>query len=359
MRLLGVALCLIVMASPAFAQEAAKPVSKPEKTAVIKSAAKPSREARKEFEGAYVGDLVDYKTKYEDTLVKLARDYDVGFVELRAANPDVDPWLPGANVRMVIPTRHLVPDAPRRGVVINLPEMRLYFYDDKGSPPATYPIGIGREGLKTPVGRTTVRGKNEYPTWRPTARMRAEDPTLPVSVPPGPDNPLGTHVLYLNWPEYGIHGTNKPYGIGRRSSSGCIRMYPEDILKLFPVVDEGEMVTVVDQSVKAAWIDDKLYIEAHPTMDQAGKIENQGGFPAYDMSENDMKQIIKAAGDHATALNWIEIRKVIRERRGYPIAVATRPSVAEQKQDEKKSRGEKSDAPQPVLDSEASETSPS
>lgn len=280
------------------------------------------------YDGTHVGVLQTYETKYEDTLVKLARDNNLGFVELRAANPHVDPWLPGEGVEMTLPTMHLLPDAPRKGIVINLPEMRLYYYTRPDLPPDSYPIGIGREGLQTPLGQTKVVSKIEGPTWRPTPRMRAEDPTLPEIVPPGPDNPLGTHALYLGWPEYRIHGTNKPYGIGRRSSSGCIRMYPEGIVDLYPKVGKGEQVTVVDQPVKAAWIGGEFFIEAHPTVAQANKMELEGGFPAYELSNEDMGLIMRAAGADAQLLDWKAIRQIVRERRGYPVAVARRDVAA-------------------------------
>lgn len=281
----------------------------------------------KEFTGPAAGELKTHTTSYEDTMVQIARDYDIGFVELRAANPDVDPWMPGANVDLIIPSMYILPDAPRRGVVINLPEMRLYYYGREEMPPESFPLGVGREGLSTPIGSTTVVSKIEGPVWRPTKRMREEDPTLPEMVPPGPDNPLGTHALYLGWPEYRIHGTNKPYGIGRRSSSGCIRMYPEDIVRLYPQVPVGTPVTVVDQPVKAAWIGNEFYIEAHPSIGQANAIEENGGLPAYEFTENDMKEILRAAGKDADRLDWDKIRDVIRARNGYPVVVATRPEA--------------------------------
>ncbi len=294
------------------------------------------------FDGIAIGQTVQYKAKYEDTMVALARANDVGYVELLAANPGVDPWLPGRDTDMVIPKMHILPlDAPHEGIVINLPEMRLFFYPRNGGKPYSFPIGIGREGLQTPVGQTYVRQKAKDFDWRPTPRMRAEDPTLPEVVGPGDDNPMGKYVLYLGWAEYGIHGTNKPYGIGRRSSSGCIRLYPEDIELLWPQVPTGTKVTVVNEPIKAAWIGNKLYVEAHPTMAQADRMEmgNPGDPPTYEMSEQDMKFILRAAGPLAGRIDWVKVRQIVKERRGYPIAVATRPeaaTVAKQPVDESK-----------------------
>ena len=162
----------------------------------------------------------------------------------------------------MLPTVHLLPDAAPEGIIINLADMRLYYFAEPGGPMQSFPIGIGREGLLTPLGSTKVVRKNKDPTWRPTPRMRAENPELPEAVPAGPDNPLGNRAMYLGWPQYLIHGTNKPLGIGRRTSSGCVRMYPEDVEYLFDRIAVGTKVTVVDQPIKLSWIDDALYIEA-------------------------------------------------------------------------------------------------
>lgn len=277
----------------------------------------------------YVGAMSHYKTSYEDTLVKIARAHDLGFNELRSANPTIDPWLPGDGGDLVLPGRHLLPDAPRDGIVINLPEMRLYYFYQPDQPPITHPLGVGREGLSTPSGETQVIRKTEGPSWRPTARMREEDPSLPAVVPAGPENPLGTHALYLGWPEYALHGTNKPYGIGRRVSSGCIRLYPEDIATFYDKVPVGTKVRVVNQPIKLAWIKDELYLEAHPSLDQADKIEQEGGLPSYELAEDDLKAIGKAAGEDYALLDWDAIRQAIYERSGIPVVVAVRPRVAE------------------------------
>lgn len=300
-----------------------RPPPKPAKAARSAGVAKPDKIY---YDGTHVGSMQTYVAKYEDTLIDIARKYDIGFVELRAANPDVDPWIPGEKTKLTIPSMHILPDGPRQGLVINLPEMRIYAYVKQGQPPMSAPLGVGRDGLTTPVGTTSIVNKREKPLWRPTARMRKEDPTLPEVVPAGPENPLGDYILYLGWPEYGIHGTNKPYGVGRRVSSGCIRMYPEDISRLYPTVPVGTPVTVVDQPVKVAWIDNKLFIEAHASLAQANKIENEGGLPHYEMTDDDMSAIVRAAGNYAHLVDWGTVRRVIRERPGYPVAVAHKPA---------------------------------
>lgn len=292
------------------------------KDAGQKAEAKPTPEKQKKtYARDYIGSIQTYSTKYEDTMIQMARTYDVGFVELRAANPFLDPWMPGAGKKILIPSMHILPRADRQGVVINLAEMRMYLFDKKGNAPQTFPLGIGREGLSTPSGTTTIVRKKEGPTWRPTARMRKEHPELPVEVPPGADNPMGSHAIYLGWPEYAIHGTDKPYSIGRRASSGCLRMYPEDITRVFSMLPVGTSVTVVNQPVKLGWVGKKLYLEAHPTTDQADKMEIDGGLPGYVFTEEDMGLIVAAAGEYARDLNWPLIRQVIRERRGYPVEI--------------------------------------
>lgn len=275
------------------------------------------------FNENYIGQMGTYHAEYEDTLVHIGRRHGLGFVEMRAANPHVDPWIPGSGAKITIPNMHLLPDsAGRSGVVINLAEMRIYYYKTKGAPPITFPIGIGRDGLETPVGVTSVVRKMAGPTWHPTDRMRQEDPKLPAVVGPGPDNPMGTHAMYLGFPLLAIHGTNKPYGIGRRVSSGCIRMFPEDIIKMYEMTPAGTKVTVVDQPIKAAWIGDKLYLEVHPTQQQATQMERDGAVPDYELSERDLSYILSVAGPQVQKLDWTSIRKVVKERRGYPVVIA-------------------------------------
>ena len=277
------------------------------------------------YEKDYVGDMVEYRAVYEDTFVHLARDNGLGYVEMRAANPYIDPWVPGDGKKLILPKRHLLPIADKEGIVINLPEMRLYAFVNGDDAPETFPIGVGREGLDTPLGKTKIIRKTKGPTWRPTKRMREEDPTLPESVPPGAENPLGTHALYLGWPQYAVHGTNRPFGIGRRISSGCIRLYPKDIIKLFDIIPIGTPVQVVDQPVKVAWIKNKLYIEAHPDMEQSVQMEEMGRISSPKLSDKDMQIIIKVAGEYKERIRWPAVRTAIKERKGYPVAIARRP----------------------------------
>lgn len=270
-----------------------------------------------------IRETVSYQTSYDDTLLDLARQFKLGYVEMVAANPGTDPWVPGEGTEVILPTIHLMPDlggAEPDGIVINLADMRLYFFEKPGAAPRSFPIGIGRAGLRTPTGVTKVVRKRENPSWRPTVRMRREDPELPEVVPAGPDNPLGTRAMYLGWPEYLIHGTNKPWGVGRRVSSGCVRLYPEDVETLFEMVKVGTKVTVVDQPIKLGWIGGDLYLEAHPTQEQSDQLEALGRFERR-LDSSVVDQVLAIAGDERARLDWSGIRQAMIERRGYPLRV--------------------------------------
>ncbi|TVQ47227.1 MAG: peptigoglycan-binding protein LysM [Gammaproteobacteria bacterium] len=223
-----------------------------------------------------VGELQVLQTRDEDTFVDIARAYNLGFEELVAANPDVDPWLPGEGTAVVLPTRFILPPVPREGIVINNAQMRLFYFEPPGEDGTqvvyTHPIGIGRLGRATPTGQSTVIDKATDPTWYPPLSVRREhaeqgDP-LPAIVPPGPDNPLGRHVFRLGLPSYLIHGTNQPPGVGMRVSAGCVRMFPEDIEALYPRIALGTPVRLINEPVLAAWHGRQLYVDAHAPLEE-------------------------------------------------------------------------------------------
>ncbi|MDH3476531.1 MAG: L,D-transpeptidase family protein [Rhodospirillales bacterium] len=270
--------------------------------------------------GDLIGELKVYQADKDDIFPEIARRFDLGYVELVAANPGIDPWVPGDKTRLLLPSAHLLPDAPRAGIVINLAEQRLYYFPPSGATVASFPLGIGRLGWETPLGETRIVRKRENPTWIPPASIRAERPNLPAVVPPGPWNPLGEHALNLGWESFVIHGTNKPDGIGRRVSHGCIRLYPEDIAWLFGQVEVNTRVTVVDQSVKTGWSRGELYLEAHPSQSQSDELEASGRFTPAAVPELQW-HVIRAAGEHAARLDWSVINKVARERLGIPVRV--------------------------------------
>lgn len=272
---------------------------------------------------AWADDLIGmrtiYETRTEDTLPDIARRFDLGYVEIRTANPNIDPWLPGAGKWLHLPTQHIVPLVPRRGIVINLPELRLYYFLSENQI-LTFPLGIGKESYETPLGSTVVKRKRIHPTWTPTASEHAENPNLPAVVPPGPDNPMGELALYLGWPGYAIHGTNKPYSIGRRDSHGCIRLYPQDIDALFSAVPVGTPVTVVNQPVKAGWSNGELYMEVHPYESDADAIETEGR-AATPLTIDADEIVSTAAGDAATRVDWDRVERAKRERTGMPVRI--------------------------------------
>ncbi len=221
-----------------------------------------------------IGVVTTALAQHEDTLLDVGRRFGVGYEEIIAANPGVDPWLPGEGTEILIPARFVLPDAPREGIVVNLPEHRLYYYPPvkPGERPIvrTYPISTGKMDWKTPLGVTRIVSKQEKPNWYPPASVLAEheangDP-LPKVVPPGPDNPLGEHAMRLGLPSgaYLIHGTNRPAGVGMQVTHGCIRMFPEDIAELYGMVPVNTKVNLVDQPTKLGWHRGTLYIERQP-----------------------------------------------------------------------------------------------
>ncbi len=222
----------------------------------------------------------------EETLLDIARRYEIGQLEILLANPDVDRWLPGDGAKVILPNRYVIPNVDRKGLVLNLPEMRIYYFPKvkKGEKPTviTHPVSIGRMDWETPLGKTTIVGKRKNPTWTPPQSLKDEaiaagDPPLPNVVPAGPDNPLGLHAMRLGTANgsYLIHGTNKPYGVGMRVSHGCVRMYPEDIESLFDKVSVGTQVQLINQPIKLGWLVDSLFIELHPPLEEdAEEYEN-------------------------------------------------------------------------------------
>jgi len=267
-----------------------------------------------------VGRLRYYTAKTEDTLLDLARENKLGYVEMVAANPGVDPWLPGAGTEINLPTAHLLPKGPRRGLLLNLVDQRLYYFPPGGKPIETYPIGTGQEAWGTPHGTTEIARKMENPTWYVPKSIQKDDPTLPAVIGPGPDNPLGRHALYLGWKAYLIHGTNNPWGVGRRVSHGCVRMYPEDIESLFPRLPVGTPVTVVSQEAKIGWYRGDLLLEVHPNLKQNAELEETGKLTPASVPELAYR-VSLAAGDQVGRINWPMVKKAVAERRGIPVPI--------------------------------------
>jgi len=217
-------------------------------------------------ESTVIGSIKTYKVKEGESLIEIARDFDLGYYEIVDANPGLDPFVPGTGVSVKIPKSWVIPEViSYDGIVINLSEMRLYyFFKQKESLLVrTFPIGIGDEGTDTPTGKFRVIEKLVKPSWHVPESIKKEKPELPKVVLPGPDNPLGSHALRLSLSSILIHGTNKPWGVGRRVSHGCIRLYPEDIPKLFQLVPKGAKVTITRQPIKVGIRNSKVYAEVH------------------------------------------------------------------------------------------------
>lgn len=260
-----------------------------------------------------VGKIQYIEAKTQDTLLDIARKYDLGFNEITAANPGIDPWLPEQGARIVLPTRFIFPQGPRKGIVVNLAEMRLYYFPEQIKGEAkkviTHPIGIGRQGWATPIGDYQIVMKIEKPNW-----------TMPLSVyeeavanghkgrrliPPGPDNPLGEYAMQLNADSLLIHGTNTPFSIGMRISRGCLRLYPEDIRSLITKVPKGTPVHIVEQPYKFGYENNVLFMEAHEPV-----VKNKNGVNltpvisgvvqsgAGQLSSEEWEHIVSLAGQH-------------------------------------------------------------
>jgi L,D-transpeptidase ErfK/SrfK len=270
-----------------------------------------------------IGEPTYYLTQGSETLLDVALERNLGVPEISAVNPGVDPWLPGSETLLTLPTQFILPDAPREGIVINYGELRV-FYFRKGRPVQTYAIGIGRDGFELKFGQTRIVRKQENPTWYPTESVLRDKPWVGTVVPPGPDNPLGLFAMYLGWPTYLMHGTNKPYGVGRRVSRGCIRMYPDGVAQLYAQVAIGTKVTAVDQRVKLGWHEGELYLEAQPDWDQLDELEATQTISPKPVQPEDRQLIIDRAGADAARIDWGLAEAELISRRGIPVQI-TRP----------------------------------
>lgn len=266
-----------------------------------------------------IGAVGIVQSSYEDTLLDIGRRYSLGYEEMRRANPDVDMWLPGEGTDVKLPTRFVLPQAPRTGIVINIAEYRMYYFTAQNdqSVVATFPISIGRMDWGTPLGTSSIVKKVRDPAWYPPASIRAEwaadGRVLEATVPPGPDNPLGEYAMRLSIPGYLIHGTNRPAGVGMRVTHGCIRMYPEDIEWLFPKIPIDTPVEIVNQPYKLGWFGDELLLEVHRPLEQG------------EMEEPTLTSITElyvwVTRDKPALVDWELVREVFREQQGIPVVV--------------------------------------
>jgi L,D-transpeptidase ErfK/SrfK len=283
---------------------------------------------------ALIGEFRWVKASKEDTLVDIARRNDLGFDEIVNANPSVDVWMPREGTTVTLPHRYLLPDAPREGVVINTAEMRLYYFPPKPKrkkneaepeTPATvesFPISIGRSDWNTPLVKTKVARKTEDPIWYPPESIRKEhaaqgDP-LPKAVPAGPDNPLGKYALYLGIKSYLIHGTNKEFGIGMQVTHGCMRMYPEDIERMYRNVKVGTPVHIINQPYKIGWSDGTLYLEIHPWLEGTPETQRNDKSALINL----VKAALKDYPEYPVDWQAVEVMRI--EATGLPAAIGPR-----------------------------------
>ena len=270
-----------------------------------------------------IGKIGSVKPDFNDTLLDIGKIHGFGLQEIKLANPGVDTWLPGEGREIVLPSEFILPNAPLVGIVLNIPEMRLYYFPEtkrgKDRQVITYPLGIGREGWNTPYIKTRIVQKKEHPSWYPPESIRKEheengDP-LPKVVPPGPDNPMGEYALKLAVGDYSIHGTNKAFGMGMRVSHGCIRLYPDDIADLFQQVKINTPVNIINQPYKIGVRDGIIYLEAHPYLD-----EDHDYFSRNSITEV-VKNIIEVTDENSYTIDWDSVRKALEETTGMPVAI--------------------------------------
>ncbi|MSR15059.1 MAG: hypothetical protein EXR86_10965 [Gammaproteobacteria bacterium] len=269
-----------------------------------------------------IGELVLTSSVRTDTIADIARTYSQGYREMRMANPSVDPWLAGDDTEIVVPSLYVLPDVPREGVTVNVPEMRFYHFlpakNGKPATVATYPISIGRQDWSTPHGVTRVISKVKDPSWTPPESIRrehaAEGDILPKVVPPGPQNPLGAYALRLGLTGYLIHGTDKPYGIGMRVTHGCMRLYPEDIETVYHTIPVGTPVRLVNQPYKIGVAHGQLYLEVHPHLEEdAAKFRDQFTYV--------VELISKRYPNYEVRIDWQALRRTLYGVDGIPAVV--------------------------------------
>ena len=270
-----------------------------------------------------IGQMESITASRDETLLDIARRFDLGQNEILLANPKVDRWLPEENSVVVLPNRFILPNVERTGMVLNLPEMRLYYFPKPapGEMPVviTHPVSVGRMDWETPLGKTSVVTKKKDPDWRPPQSLKDEaiadgNEPLPDIVKAGPDNPLGRYAMRLGIPGYLIHSTNKPYGVGMRVTHGCLRMYPEDIERLFEQIPVGTPVHLVNQPIKLGWLAGSLFVELHPPLE-----EDTDDYPNYMQSVLDA--IAEFTAPDEINLSGRTLWQAIEHQDGIPVAV--------------------------------------
>jgi L,D-transpeptidase ErfK/SrfK len=276
-----------------------------------------------------IGEVQKVIAAHEDTLLDIGRRHGVGYEEIVAANPGVNAWVPGEGTEVVIPSRYILPDGPREGIVVSLSEHRLFYFPPRKPGEAavvrTYPISVGRMDWHTPLGLTRVVSKREKPIWYPPESVRKEHAAdgrpLPKAVPPGPDNPLGEYAMRLGIPggAYLIHGTNRPSGVGMQVTHGCVRMFPEDIKELYGLVPVNTPVRLVDQPYKMGWRGDELFMEVHTPLEGTETAETHS-------LTNITKLLVSATQERSVVIDWAKAERTFQSATGIPEPVMLQPA---------------------------------
>lgn len=273
-----------------------------------------------QIEEDIIGKIKFYTIKKNETLIDIARRNNLTFPEIMLNNKGVeDPWTLEEGKTIILPSRHVLPEGKRQGLIVNKGDLRAYFFKDEKNV-YTFPIGIGRANWETPVGKAIVTGKKKHPYWTVPKSILEEEPHWPKVVKPGPENPLGSRAIYLSLPGYLLHGTNKPWGVGMRVSHGCIRLYPEGIERLFDLIEDKERVEIIDQKVKAGWQGGVLYLEVH-TMHDYGLEEDEERVPNIRLLPEAARILQKKAGVHIAKIDWTKVNHIVRTASGVPETV--------------------------------------
>lgn len=245
----------------------------------------------------------------QETLLDIARQYGLGFNEIELFHPDADPWIPEPGSELAIPTQWVLPPTKHEGIVINVPEMRLYRFFPSIKAVKTYPVGVGAQETPTPEGTAWVVDRSVYPTWVIPDSLQSKYTV--AAIPPGPDNPLGKYWLGISRKGYGIHGTNFPWCVGRAVSNGCIRLYPEHIERLFQETPVMTRVEIVYEPLKVGFRHGQVFVEVHP--DLYGRIQAMEEYAVRRLRENvDMR-----------CVSVDLLRAALADCRGVPVSVGT------------------------------------
>lgn len=272
-----------------------------------------------------IGELVYVTPKKHESLVDLTIRHEMGYDELRWANPGINAWMLNENQPLVLPTQFILPEGKRSGIVSNIPEMRTYYFLEGSDKVYVYPVGVGRMDWKTPLGSWSIIRKQENPAWYPPESIRREHVemgrgTLPSVVPAGPDNPLGTRVLRLALPSYLLHGTNDETGIGMRVTHGCMRFYPQHIEHLYDMVPTNTMVTFLNQPVKYGFLGNDIMIEVHPPLEE-------DNLSVQALKEQALPQLAEFIKPYPNAsINYDMVNLAVQQQTGIPIIIGEKVS---------------------------------